>query len=156
MITAARMLTMLSAKQRRKMTSMDQRHTAPYSADMRWRVVWKRFSKQQTFLEIAKSLEIAPSTAHRIFTEFVEKGDVDPKGKRGPKPYLKKLDNYMEMFIIGLILETPSLYLKELCKKVEEVSGESVPEATICRLYFTVMALQERKLGRLLCNAQLI
>ena len=72
--------------------------------------------------------------AHRIFTEFIEKGDVDPKGKRGPKPYLKKLDNYMEMFIIGLILETPSLYLKELCKKVEEVSGESVSEATICRL----------------------
>ena len=68
------------------MTSLDQRHTAPYSADMRWRVVWKRFSKQQTFLEIAKSLEIAPSTAHRIFTEFIERGDVDPKGKRGPKP----------------------------------------------------------------------
>lgn len=73
------------------MTSMNQWHTAPYRADMHWRVVWKRFSKQQTFLD--KSFEIAPNTAHRIFTDFIERGDVDPKGKRGPK----KLDDYMEM-----------------------------------------------------------
>ncbi len=38
------------------------------------------------------------------------------------------------MFILGLILETPSLYLKELCCEVKDISGVEVCEATVCNL----------------------
>ena len=41
-----------------------------------------------------------------------------PKGNCGLNRYLRKFDDYMEMFIIGLMLETPFLYLKEVCAKV--------------------------------------
>ena len=92
---------------------MNPRRTAPYSTDLRWRIVWKRIAKQLTFLEIGRSLEISPSTVHRIFAEFEERGDVEAKGNKGPKTYLKKLDDNMVMFIIGLILETPLLYIFE-------------------------------------------
>ena len=40
----------------------------------------------------------------------------------------------MEMFIIGLILETPFLYLKEICAKVMEYSGVEVSKSTVCKL----------------------
>ena len=40
----------------------------------------------------------------------------------------------MELFIIGLVLESPTLYLSELCAQVEDISGIEVSEATICRL----------------------
>ena len=82
-------------------------------------------------MEIA---EIAVSTAHRTFAQFMETGDVESKGNKGPKIYLKKLDDHIEMFIIGLILETPSLYLKKLCSQVKERSGANVCESTICKL----------------------
>ena len=59
---------------------------------------------------------------------------MESKGNKGPKIYLKKLDDHIEMFIIGLILETPSLYLKELCSQVKERSGVNVCESTICKL----------------------
>lgn len=107
---------------------------APYSIDLRWRVVWKRIVKELHFSEIALKLDIAPSTAHRIFKEFIENGDVCPKGNKGPRLHLRKMDDHVEMFIIGLILDAPSMYLKELCTKIEEVCHVKVCEATICNL----------------------
>ena len=56
---------------------------------------------------LGRRLGIASSTAHRIFSQFLKTGDVEPKGNCGLKIYLRKFDDYMEMFIIGLILETP-------------------------------------------------
>ena len=79
-------------------------------------------------------MNIVASTTQRIFTLFCETGDVQSKSQNTPRRELRKLDDYMEMFLIGLILETPSLYLGELCKQVEEVSGIEVSEATICML----------------------
>jgi transposase len=104
---------------------------APYSIDLRWRVVWLRIS---SFLEISQRLGIATSTSHRIFAEFLSRGGVEPKGNKGPRRFLRKLNAYEEMFIVGLVLETPSLYLKELCTKIEEFSGIVVCEATICNI----------------------
>lgn len=115
-------------------TSMEPGRTAPYSADLRWRIIWQRVARELTFLQIGRRLEISPSTAHKIFTQFMETGDVEPKGNKAPKAYLRKLDDHMEMFIVGLILDTPSLYLKELCSKVTEVSGVEVCESTMCKL----------------------
>ena len=90
---------------------MEPGRKAPYSADLHWRVVWKRLARQSSFKDIAKSLGISPSTAHRIYYEFIERGDVGPVKSKGPK---RKLDDYVELFIIGIFLETPSLYLKEM------------------------------------------
>ena len=78
-----------------------------------------------------KSLGISPSTAHRIYCEFIERGDVGPVKSKGPK---RKLDDYVELLIIGLVLETSSLYLKEMCSKIRNSSGVDVSEATVCKL----------------------
>ena len=40
----------------------------------------------------------------------------------------------MELFIIGYVLEHPSIYLDEVCKVVEDVRGIRVSESTMCRL----------------------
>ena len=46
----------------------------------------------------------------------------------------EKLDDHMELLILGLILANLSLYLSEVCKKVEDLSGIPVSQSTICRL----------------------
>ena len=40
----------------------------------------------------------------------------------------------MELLILGLILDNPSLYLSEVCEKIDELSGILVSQATVCRL----------------------
>ena len=40
------------------------------------------------------------------------------------------------MFIIGLVLENPCLYLQELCYQVQDVCSKSVSPSTICRLLY--------------------
>ena len=58
-------------------------------------------------------------------------GDVSPKQVSGPRMYLRKLDDYMELFIIGVVLEKPSVYLHELCDLVYDKSGIEVSEARL-------------------------
>jgi hypothetical protein len=40
---------------------------APYSEDIRWRVVWQRIGMELTFREISKNLCLALGTAHNHF-----------------------------------------------------------------------------------------
>ena len=60
------------------MTSAEPFRTRAYSPDIGWRVVWQRLAMETSFEGIASRLQIAPSTAHRIFGRFKETGDVMP------------------------------------------------------------------------------
>ena len=42
----------------------------PYSTDLRWRIIYQRLGMELPFHKIAKNLNIAISTAHRIFKGF--------------------------------------------------------------------------------------
>ncbi len=46
----------------------------------------------------------------------------------------RKLDDLHELLILGAVFSNPSLYLRELCHLVVEVTGVSVSGSTICRL----------------------
>ena len=65
--------------------------------------------------EISTHLNIAQSTARRIYTLFEVTGDVSPKHVKD-KPYLKRLDNHLQLFIIAIILEKPSIYISDFCQ----------------------------------------
>lgn len=72
-------------------------------------------------------------TAYNIFKLFETTGEVDHR-KPPPRPQKRKLDNHHELYIIGLILDCPTLQLSELVDKVEEISGTHVAQSTLCRL----------------------
>ena len=95
---------------------------SPYSSDLRWRIVWQRMVLELTFEEISTRLNIAQSTARRIYKLFEATGNVSPKQIK-VKPYLRSLDHDLELFIIGVILERPSIYVTELCQLTYDVSG---------------------------------
>ena len=103
-----------------------------YSADIAWRVVWRRIGLEQNFTEIASKLQIASSTAHRIFTRFKLTGEVTPK----PQPQRlnkRKLDDHHELLIIGIILDNPCAYLREICAIIKDATGVVVSGPTVCR-----------------------
>lgn len=85
------------------MSSAEPGWKAPYSVDLRWRVMWQKVVHDLSFEDIGRRLGIASSTAHRIFALFTETGEVEPKGTHGARRYLRKLDEYMEMFVIAQV-----------------------------------------------------
>lgn len=105
---------------------------APYSPDLRWTVVWQRIALEFSFRKIAENLSIAPSTARASFKMFEETSDV-PKTepKREDTRYL---DTHHEVFIIGLVMECPSMYPHEICKAIEVATRVCVSEATVCKI----------------------
>ena len=113
-------------------TSAEPGRKAPYSADLRWRVVWQRLGMELSFREIAFRLCIAPSTACEIFKRFESTGDVQPSSQPR-RPSLHKLSESEERLIISLIMESPTLYLYEICKEIQKITGKLVSESTICR-----------------------
>lgn len=105
-----------------------------YSADLRWRIVYQRIGMNLTFPEIAKNLSIAASTAQRVYKQFEDSGDVESVS-RSSRPELRALDEHAELLIIGLILECPTLYLDEVCRKVSDLTSLTVSPSCICRLF---------------------
>ena len=75
-----------------------------------------------TFSKIAKNLNVAISTAHRVYQNFEISGDVQPV-IRSSRPELRVL------IVIGLIVESPTLYLDEVCRKVCDLTSLTVSPA---------------------------
>lgn len=115
------------------MTSCEPARTAAYSPDIGWRVVWQRVGMELKFKEIAARLHIGVGTAHRLYSRYVETGDVSPK-KASKRPCCRKVDDLHQLYIIGLIHENPAIYLHEICSKISDVTGVSVSCATICQI----------------------
>lgn len=104
---------------------------APYSNDLRWRVVWQRLAKQKSYREIANSLDIALGTVHNIWEKFVSEDDVSAS-KQPEREHI--LDDHHELLIIAILLEQPDIYLREICEYIHSATGTSVSESTICRV----------------------
>ena len=84
------------------------------------------------FRDVAARLGIATSTAHRIFQRFQESGEVAPK--QPCRNDARILDDHHELFILGILMENPSLYLREICQCMFQATGVKVSESTVCRV----------------------
>ena len=104
-----------------------------YSHDLRWRIVWQRIGKGFNYREIATNLSVSVGTVSNIMKLFETTGCVDPKVQPSRED-LRKLDDFHELYILGLIYDNPALQLSEICNKVEEVTAVIVSGPTICRL----------------------
>ena len=107
-----------------------------YDIDLRWRVVYQRIGMNLTYENIATNLNIAVSTAYSIFMRFQLTGEVHPIQNKQRRE-IRKLDVHKELYTIGMVLDRPSMYLSEVCYKLEEASGVVVTPPTICRLLRT-------------------
>ena len=116
--------------------SAEPARKAPYANDLRWRIVWQRLVHGLTYAEISERLNIAVATAQRIYFLFEITGDVSPKLRSGSRKYMRRLDDYLELFVIGLVIDNLTIFLFELCQMVKDVSGIEVSPATICRLLY--------------------
>ena len=101
-----------------------------YSIDIRWRVVYQRIGMELHFYDIARRLNIATSTAHRIYNQFQRTGNVEPVCRK-VRPEMRVLDSSQELLVIGVIMENPTVYLDEICKHILTVTNVHVAPSTI-------------------------
>lgn len=73
---------------------------------------------------VAKNLSVSIGTVHNICKLFEETGSVAP-GKPD-RTNTRLLSKYSELYIIGLLVENPSLYLGEVCHKIRSTVGIDV------------------------------
>ena len=90
---------------------------------------WLGFDLEQ----IGRQLQIAPSTAHRIFSQFRRTGNVSVHA-HPRREESRKLNNHHEIFIMAVIHENPCLYLREICQAIYKVTGVTVSGSTVCRV----------------------
>ena len=83
-------------------------------------------------VKIAQNLNVAVSTVHRIYRLFEESGTVDPLSPR-KRLDCRRLDLRSELYVVGVILENPSMYLGELCVEIMHVFGIEISPSTVCR-----------------------
>lgn len=85
-----------------------------------------------SYRDIASNLNIAVGTAYNTVKLFENTTSVEPK--KAKQPVCSKLDNHHKLYIIGLVLENPSIYLGEICSKIQDVTGVTLTPSTICKL----------------------
>ena len=69
----------------------------------------------------------------------------------GLRRELRALDEQKKLLVIGLMMESPSLYPEELCKEVQFLTSIVVSPATIC----TILAIwRDKEMNAPSCNAE--
>lgn len=105
---------------------------APYSEDLRWRVVWQRIGMDLSFREIASNLCLSLGTVYNHFKRFKETGDVSATASN--RVSTRVLSEHEELIIVGLLFDNPAIYLSEVCQKIVTLAGIEVSPATVCRV----------------------
>ena len=85
------------------------------------------------YTKIAQNLNISVSTAQKIFKRFDLSGSVKPITLKS-KTYLCSLDEHSEIYLVGAVLDDPSLYLDDLCSKLGDQFNITVSPSTVCRV----------------------
>ena len=112
--------------------SAEPNHKAPYSSDLRWRIVWQKFGMELTYRRIAQNLSVSVGTVHNVLKLFEQTAEVSAKIPE--RDGTRKIDDSGELLIVGLLMENPSLYLGEICQEVQGTLGIQVSPSTVCRI----------------------
>ena len=102
---------------------------APYSSDLRWRIVWQRIGMEYSFRTIAESLNISLGTAFNVFKTFEATGEIEFKRRK----YLGIIvDSNTILLILAIVLENPYLNLSEILQKIYDCTGKKICPSTLC------------------------
>lgn len=113
------------------MTSCEPARSSAYSEDLRWRIVWQREALELTFSEIASNLLIDVATAHRVVKQFTTSGSISKKSYSSTNRPCK-LTKPVQLTILHLVLEKPSMYLWEIQQELQWLYALDISPSTIC------------------------
>lgn len=104
---------------------------APYSDDLRWRIIWKHVLLMEDAKDVANTMCVSVRSVYRYAERFLATGDVKPFArKNGPA---QELCEHERLMLVQLALAKPGIYLRELQEELYSNTMRWVDIATICR-----------------------
>ena len=97
-------------------------------------MVFQHEMQEQSYIDIAKNLNVDVSTVRRILNLFWTTGDVQKR--KYPLNAVKasqKLIDVAQLFIINLLLDRPGIFLQEIQTELDEQLGIEVTASCICK-----------------------
>ena len=94
------------------MTSLEPLRGKAYHEDLKWCVIYQREMLGLNYQQIASNLNVYTSTVWRTVKRFEEEGSIDERKNEGPR----KLTESEEFAIMEIVLEKPSVYLREIVR----------------------------------------
>ena len=102
------------------MTSLEPLRGKAYHEDLKWRMVYQREMLELSYQQIASNLNVMhTSTVWRTVKRFDEEGSIDERKNEGPR----KLTESEEFAIMEIVLEKPSVYLREIVRHIHDQTG---------------------------------
>ena len=91
--------------------------SAPYSKDLRWRVIWMKDVLGYEVNEVAASLCLSPRTVERYRRQFLNFGDINPEVIGRPSNSVS-MHPHVEFLIMEAVLKHPEKTLAEIAHDV--------------------------------------
>ena len=104
---------------------------APYSIDLRQRVINAYEAREGSQRQIAQRFEVSESFVKRLIRRYKETGSVKPKSHGGGAIAVIKQSDLKQ--IEQLVEEQPDALLRELCQRWETIKGIKVSISTMHR-----------------------
>ena len=114
------------------MTSCEPNRTAPYSNNLRWRMVHQVEIQGKSYKKVGGNLGVDPSTVCRTVALFNVTGSVD-KRKHPPNSGTTVLTKIDKIVILETVLDRPEVLLRELQQTLILETGTCVDVSTIWR-----------------------
>ena len=111
-------------------TVVDRMMPAPYSQDLRWRVVWFVWHLGLSVEEAAFYLGVSTWTVERYLTKFANTGGVTTKTLGRPTGKLK-FSPYEELLVLEAILKNPDKTYSEIVNELYKATGSEFACSTL-------------------------
>ena len=113
--------------------SAETHRCSAYHDDLRWRMIYQRESLGYTYQQIASNLNVDTTTVWRTVQLFHDTGVVS-KRKYNKDNLPRKVNESVSLMILHVVLDHPGIYLREIQKQVEYLTGSSLSPSTICKV----------------------
>jgi len=104
---------------------------APYSIDLRQRVINAYEAKEGTQRQLAECFQVSQSFVTRLIRRYQQTGGIEPLSRRGGAKARIKVSQLEQ--IKKLVEEQSDILLRELCDRLEEKIGINVSISTMHR-----------------------
>lgn len=114
---------------------------APYSMDLRWRIVRACEQGTESQREVAELFEVSLATVENILRLYRRTGDVMARQRLHPGPPIRAASRER---VRQWVADQPDLTLAELRERLEHHTGIQVSSPTMCRI-LQALGLRRKK-----------
>ena len=127
---------------------------APYSQDLRRRVINAYYNREGSQRQLAKRFQVSLTFVRNLLRHYRQTGTIEPKKHGGG--IKTKIDNHGFSVIEQMIQQKPDLIFSELCQFLKEKTGVKVSTSTMYRYVQKLNITRKKKVYQRVSKIEMI